>query len=287
MAPTATPARTRRAAPNANAVVPASLSHDDLMALLGQTGAVAQGGTEFKRLTLKAGVLETDDGDMFPPLKEKPSLTVRIVEPPVYYNGIFLSEKEINGSIDAGRIGRPELNGRFCRKYDDPAEQAKDNNPANAVYDELVRVTGARGSFKADMKVQIIPESGELTGDEPVYTLSMSTTSVFEWRGSSRDPEKGSVSDTNFMVRLAQFAVAKAAEAGGDEDAQKSAVLEALTALRLGGVVADVYLMRAENDDKTNQWWVISFDPIHIEVGTGAPALESGEDPSAADEIPF
>lgn len=283
MATTAT--RTRAAAPATTAVVPASLSHDDLMALLGQAGAVAQGG-EFHRLTLKGGVLETDDGQMFPPRKDAPSLTVRIVRPPVYYNAIFLSDKPENGSFDAGEIGRDDLNGRFTRKYDDPNEQANDQNPANAIYDEVVRLTGQKGSFKADVQVQIVPESGVLTGDEPIYTLTLSTTSVFEWRGSSRNQDGGSVSEKNFMVKLAELALTQAVEAGGDETAQKTAVLNALTSLRVGGVVADVSLLRAEDDKKTRTWWVVSFTPVHIEPADGgaAPALPAGE---SAGDVPF
>lgn len=284
--------RSRTTASAQTAVVPASLSHDDLMALLGQTGAVAQGG-EFHRLNLKAGVLETDDGDMFPPKQERdgtplPSLTVRIVTPPVYYNALFLSADEKNGAVDAGRIGRDDLNGRFCRKYDDPAEQQRDQNPANEIYDDLVRATGNRGSFKGDMQVQILPESGQFTGDETIYTLTLSTTSVFEWRGSSRDGgEKGSVSDTNFIVRLAQFAIEQAKEAGADETGQKQAVLNALTALRLGNVVADIYLVRAVSEkDKSMTWWVISFVPVHVESGEDAPALDSGSE-TTGDEVPF
>jgi hypothetical protein len=268
------------------AVIPQALSNDDLMALLGQTGAVAQAQGEFHRMSLKAGILETDDGEMFAPKKNGPSLTVRIVKPPVYYNAFFLSETEENGAIDARRIGRPDLNGRFVRKYDDPAEQAANTNPANDAYDLVAQETGQRGSFKADVQVQIVPEDGQMTGEETIYTLTLSTTSVFEWRGSSREPSAGSVSDENFIVKLAKLAVAQAIESGADETAQKTAVLNAMTALRLGGVIADVYLLRAEDDKKTRTWWVISFVPVHIEPATEQPALASGE-PETGDDVPF
>lgn len=281
----ATATKTRAAAPAANAVVPASLSHDDLMALLGQTGAIAQQQNDYHRMKLNGGVLETDDGQMFPPRKEGPAVTLRIVSPPKYYNAIFLSNNGENGSFDAGEIGRDDLNGRFTRKYDDPSAQAEDNNPANAIYEDVVRASGQKGAFKADMEVQIVPDSGELTGDETIYTLTLSTTSVFEWRGSTRDQVGGSVSDKNFMVKLAELAVENAKAAGGTEDDQKRAILAALTSLRVGGVVANAHLLRAEDDKKTRTWWVISFTPIHIEPADGGatPALASGQ----TDEIPF
>jgi len=121
------------------AVIPAQISHDDLVALLQQAGAVAQSSSDFHRIKLAAGVLETDDGEMFPPVKDGPSLTVRIVSPPVYYNAFYLDEGGKDGAIDASDYGRPDLNGRFCRKYDDPAAQAADNNPANELYDATRR----------------------------------------------------------------------------------------------------------------------------------------------------
>lgn len=278
----ASPPKTKTRATPETAVVPASLSHEDLMALLGQAGAVAHSQSEYHRMTLKAGILETDDGEMFPPRKDGPTLTVRIVTPPVYYNAFFLGEREDDGAFDASRVGRADLNGRFTRKYDDPTAQAADTNPANEVYDQVATLSGKKGTFKADIQLQIVPASGELTGDETVYTLSLSTTSVFEWRGSSKEPDKGSVSDTNFIVRLAQLAIADAVEAKATEDEQKVAVLNAMTSLRLGGVVADVYLLRAENDKKT-VWTVISFDPIHIEsietLGTDKQLTAGDDDP--------
>jgi len=278
-------ARTARGTvPADKAVVAATLNHDELMKLLGGMGEVAQQGTEFHRMSLKAGVLTTDDGEIYPPRNKAPSVTVRIVEPPVYYNAFFLSKDELNGAIDAGRVGRDDMNGRFCRKYDDPARQAADTNEANAIFDDIARETGQRGSFKADLKVQIVPEDGQMTGEETIYTLTLPTTSIFEWRGSSRDQTAGAVSDYNFIVKLAAKAAADASEAGGDEDAQKVAVVNAMKALRLGGVIADVYLYLTANEAKTRDWWIISFDPIHIESPDSLVALNAGD---TGDDVPF
>lgn len=278
MTTAATPAKGRaRTAPPTTAIAPAALSREDLLALLGQQGAIAQPTNDFHRMKLDGGILTTDDGEIFPPRKDGPALRVRIVSPPKYYNAIFLSEKQDDGSFDARRIGRGELNGRFTRKYDDPNDQAADTNPANAIFDEVAAASGLRGQFKADIEVQIVPESGEMTGDETVYTLALSTTSIFEWRGSARNPTGGTVSETNFMVELAEFAQESAAETGVDP---AFAVLAALTSLKLGGVVADVYLLRATNPDNNQTWTVIHFTPVHIEPADGgAPALTAGDVP--------
>lgn len=272
----ATPTTRGKAKATPSAIVPATLSHEDLMALLGAHGAVAQPQNDFHRMKLDGGVLVTDDGELFPPQKNAPSVRLRIVKPPVYYNAIFLTDKGTDG-FNAAQIGRGDLNGRFTRKYDDPNEQAADTNPANEVYDQVSAALGGRGQFKGDLLVQIVPPSGEMTGDETVYTLSLSTTSIFEWRGSARNPEGGTVSDKNFMVRLGEFAINAAVEAGVEADQIPRHVVDALTSLRLGGVVADVYILRASNPDNGQSWPVLSFVPVYVEPPDGAPALTAGD----------
>ena len=286
MAPAKTATRGATVAAD-KAVVTQSLSHEELMALLGQTGEVAQASSEFHRMKLNGGILETDDGEMFAPKKDGPAVTLRIVKPPVYYNAFYLTEDTTNGGFNAATIGRGDMNGRFSKRYDDPAEQAADTNQANDIYDEVAAATGKRGDFKGDLQVQIVPPDGQMTGDETIYTLTLSTTSVFERRGSTRDQNSGSVSETNFIVKLAQKAAADAAEAGGDVTAQKKAVLDAMTSLRLGGVLADVYPLRAQDEKGTRTWWVLAWVPVHIEPPDGgAPALGAGltTDP---DDVPI
>lgn len=281
------------------AVIPASLSSDELLALLKQADMVPKGSdSNFRRMSLVSGSLVTDPGqpdeEKWPPTKRGPVMTVRIVKPPVYYSSFYLDEKEENGSIDARRIGRPDLNGKFVKKYDDPAEQSADEWSNVEVYDDLCKATGRRGSFKADIQLQIMPESGEFTGDEPIYTLSLSTTSALDFRGTTKNPEGGVAQEKNFIVQLAELAANQAVEAGADKTGVAQAVLSAMTSLRLGGVVAEIYLTLQSNEDKSRTWTVVSFRPIHIEQITGetAPALNEG-DPVAAgpetnsDDIPF
>lgn len=284
------------AAPRASKAVavaaPENLSHDALMALLQQSGMAQTPSSDFRRLRLDNGTLVALDSqgevlEMFPPKFQGktplPAVTLRIVEPPKYYNAFWLDADESNGGFNADRIGRPELNKSFAKHYDDPADQAADKNPSNEVYDDIARATNKRGDFKADLKVQIVPASGQMTGDEPVYTLTLSASAAIDWRGSRKNQTGGVVQDKNFIVQLAEFAATAAAGAGGDQAAQAKAVLDAMTALRLGGVVADCYLLRASNEDGSRSWTVPAFVPVHIEYPDAAAALPAGDDPLATD----
>ena len=280
---------------------PSVLSAADLTALLQQSGNLSQPSSDFRRMRLDGGVLVTLDSqgeveDMFPPKVQKgvpqPSVTVRIVEPPIYYNAFWLGPEvnergEPTRAFDPNRIGRPELNKSFSKKYDDPGKQAEDNNPSNEVYDQIAAATGQRGDFRADIRLQIVPESGEMQGDEPVFTLTLSASAALDWRGTRKNPTGGVVQDQNFIVQLAQFAASAAAEAGGDAATQQKAVLDAMTALRLGGVVADIYLLRASNQDNSNTWTIPAFRPVHVEYGTEAPELTDGAAPASSDDIGF
>lgn len=276
------------------AMVPSSLTNEQLLAVLGQAGMLNAGGgdTQYHRMSLKGGSLKTDEGqpneETWPPAKNGPTMTVRIVKPPVYYNSFFCDETEKNRSVDARRVGRPDLNGRFVKKYDDPEEQRADEWANVDVYDDLCALTKSRGQFKADIQVQIMPEDGNFTGEEPVYTLTLSTTSALDWRGSSKNPSAGIVQDENFIVQLAQLA--KAAAEGIEDETKK--ILDAMTVLRMGGVIAEVYLVQAKSEtDASIVWTVIAFKPIHIEWDylSDGPALEAGEQTLTAnsDDIPF
>lgn len=270
---------------------PTTLSTADLMATLQQSGMVQTSQSTFRRMRLDNGVLVAYDSqgevvEQFPPRykgKEPlPAVTLRIVEPPVYYNAFWLGAEfddkgQPTGATDPNRIGRPDLNKTFSKHYDDPNKQAEDKNPSNEVYDLLCAATGSRGGFKADVQVQIVPDSGELTGDEPIYTLTLSSSSALDWRGTRKNPTGGTVQEKNFIVQLAEMAVEQAVEAGADAHGQQKAVLDAMTALRLGGVVADTYLLRDQNTDGSRSWTVIAFKPVHIEFPETVAALSDPE----------
>jgi hypothetical protein len=280
-----------------NAVVPTTLDNEELLKLLGDAKMLPSAGEgNFRRMSLKGGSLVTDPGqpdeESWPPTRKGPTMTVRIVKPPIYYNAFFLSSEEKNGSIDANRIGRPDLNGKFVKKYDDPAEQAADDWANVDAYDALVQATnGNRGQFKGDIQLQILPEDGEFKGDEPIYTLTLSSSSAIDFRGTRKNQSGGVVQEKNFIVQLAELAQQQAIEAGAGIEDIPQAILNAMTAFRLGGVVAEIYLIvTTSQKDPSISWTVIAFKPIYIESGSEQAALPSGEGDDLTidpDDLPF
>ena len=281
------------------AVVPATLSPEELQALLSQAGMTPTPSGSFHRMSLKNGILITDPGqpneESWPPARKGPTMTVRIVKPPVYYTQYFLDTREQNGALNPLRIGRPDLDKRFVKKYDNPEEQAADEWSNFEVWDEVVaaaKEAGIKAKFVADIKLQILPDDGEFKGDEPVYTLTLSTTSALDFRGTSRNPSGGVVQEKNFITQLGELAVAQAIEGGETDKGQLSvAVLRAMTALEAGGVVAEIYLTQTSNPDNPSQTWtVVAFVPVFIGEAEQAPALTSGVDDTLSDDpdgIPF
>lgn len=263
---------------------------EEMQALLQQAGMQSAPSSNFRRMKMDGGTLLALDAsgeieEQFPPRfkgkEPQPAVTLRIVEPPQYYNAFWCDTDTSRGGFDASAIGHPEINKSFVRKWDDEANQTKDNNPNNAYYAEIAQYTGKRGDFRGDLKVQIVPETGEMTGEETVYSLSLSASACLDWRGTSKNPRAGVVQDTCFIVQLAEKAVLDAMEAGTDPNQR---VLDAMTALRLGSVVADVYLLRASNTDGSVTWTIPAFKPVHIDYGDETPALSSGE---PSDDVGF
>lgn len=256
---------------------PTTLSNDELTALLQQAGwAEQRTGEAPTRLKLDGNMLVTPDGEMFlynPKHPTIPAMVVRIVKPPEEYWGMYISE------ANAAAFGDPSLGNTFSKSYVVadagrriwPSDQAFDALKAANLFDEYGKPV--KPSWKADMELQIIPDDGQLKGDEIIYTLTLSTTSLIEFKGTSRAPEAGSVSDMNFIRKLSLFAIEN------DESGNPTtAVLNALTSLTLGGVAAEVRIARAENKEKGMSWSVIVFSPIHIEpMQQGDRLLKPGE----------
>lgn len=264
--------------PSTAVAVATDMTSEELTALLQEAGwAEKPSSDSLPRVKLDANTLSTPDGNMYvynPAKPSVPAATVRIVKPPEEYNAIWIDDEV------ARQFGRSDLAGTFSKKFFQP-DADRQVWPSDEAYDELRTrndIIDAKGepikpSWKADMQIQFFPESGLLTGDEQVYVLTLSTTSLIEFKGTSRAPDEGSVSDVNFIRKLALFALKTA-----DQKNQRTAVLDAMTGLSIGHVAADVRILRGENKELGRSWPVISFEPIHIEpLDEESQLLEAGE----------
>lgn len=261
------------------AQVAKELSQEELNKLLQGAGYASPPSERAARLKLDGQVfVASDTGDMYvynPKQPSVPAFTARIVKPVEDYMAIFIDDSIARG------FEREDLAGTFSKSYFQ-ANPDRRTWPSDDVYDELARRTDLldkdgkplKPSWKGDLLLQILPEDGTLTGEETQYILTLPTTSLIEFRGSSRDPEAGAISEFNFMQKLVRFAIA-----GADGIDPSKAVLDALTSYAMGGVVAEARVGRAESKERNQSWPVIIFDPIHIEpmvqgdnlIGSGDP----------------
>jgi hypothetical protein len=257
------------------------LSPAELTAFLQKAGyASAPSGDRIPRMSLTNGRLVTDDGEMFvynPSKPRIPALVARIVKPLEEYWAIYLSD------TNAGLIGRPELGNSFSKKYITP-DDSRRLWESDLAFDDIKSYPGLvdnfgkplKPSWKGDLLLQIVPESGKLTGEEPIYVLTLSTTSVIEFKGASKAPEKGVVSDFNFIQKLCQYAMDACTDRS--KEALQKAITGALTSYTMGGVVAEVRILPAENKDMGTTWSIVSFDPIHVEPFFENDLLADGTD---------
>lgn len=257
------------------------LTQDELNKLLQGAGYASAPGERQHRLNLKGQVFTASDtNEMYvynPKQPTVPAFTVRIVKPLEEYWAIWIDDNI------ARQFGRADLANTFSKNYITPNPDRR-LWPSDEAYDELKTHIGEyndqygnpmKAAWKADLLVQIVPEDGNLVGDETQYALTLSTTGVIEFRGTSKEVEKGAVSDLNFMQKLLRFGMEKAPE--GTE--KNRAVLDALSSYAMGGVVAEVRVAQMSNKEKNQTWTVPVFDPIHIEpmqqgdllVGSGNP----------------
>jgi hypothetical protein len=245
------------------------LSPEELTNLLQSSGwAEKSSGEAPVRMKLDGNMLTTPNGDMYvynPAKPAIPACVVRIVAPPEEYWGIW-----VDGQA-ARSVGIPEIENTFSKKYIVPNANRR-LWPSDEAFDAL-KAAGNKASWKGDILVQVIPEDGALKGDEPIYTLTLSTTSLIEFKGTSKTPAAGSVSEYNFITKLSMLAQEE------ETTNPTAAVMNALTSLTLGGVAAEVRILRAENKELGRSWSVVSFDPIHIEtMQEGDALLAPGED---------
>lgn len=269
----------------------------DFTAALRDAGflSAVSAGTDFNRIKVNGQNFEYN-GEIIASYNAKtkePALIVRIANPITEYQSMWFDK---DGEL-ARAVGRPGMAGKMCKShFEDPNEARRfamdgtscDTCPVHPFMpkDQLPpEADGKRCAWKADVDLYILDknEDGVLEEtDKTLYTMSMSTTGVIEFKGSSSKKSSalaGAVSEENFMVKLAKLGIQKWGEKG---------ILKALTYYQLGGVIAELRPLPASSNDGAFKYNVISFNPIEIlelEAPTALPGPDTED--SEDNDIPF
>lgn len=270
------------------AVAKQELSQADFTALLQGAGLIetSQGGINRVKLDGFAFRFGDDDIRLSNPKGPKPAFRARLLDVPVEYQAAWIDEKL------AHAIGRPNAAKSFCKSFFADERQARkfaeDGTSCQTCpigpfvkRSELpVEAEGKRCAWKGDVLFQLLDDEGAIS-DPTVWTLTMNTTSIIEFKGTGKDPVKGSVSDLNFMQKLLRFGkdLTEGDEMGG--------IQKVLTGLPLGAVIADCYSLPAQNEDGSIRWNVISWTPVDVIEVEAAPALTDGSPRVNGDDLPF
>lgn len=253
---------------------PAALSPEDITAILAKAGAVDEEQEEFFRIkTDGTNFVSDDDIWMTNPKTDEPAFTARLLGPPVQYQSKWF---DADAAYEAER---PEMANKFCKSYYDNPQENRERGTNGASCRDCIFKPFGDGSFKCswkgDIQFQIVPDDGVMVGDEIVWTMTLSTTGMMEWRGTRKNRTGGTATEKNFMHRLAELSLQKSVEWGLEPDA---AVIAGLTSLAGGGVAAEFRAIRVTNEQRGNTWTVPSLNPVHIELlGSNEPQIESGE----------
>lgn len=209
----------------------------------------------------------------------------RILDVPAEYQGVWLTPEL------ATIIGRPEDTNTYCKsRFGVEGEDRKFSHsgadcnrcPIGPYVrkDALPAGADTKCKWRGELSLQILDAQGQLS-DETVWTLDLPTTGMIEFKGIGREPQKGHIGEFNFTQLLARMG------AESNPENPQQGFMRALTALRLGGVIAEVRSVPTQSENGGNRYNVIQFKPVQIldvdAPAEGAPALESGN----SDDLPF
>lgn len=282
----ATPTRTAAS----NLPAPVALTNEDFTAALKTAGFIESGGGgEFHRIKVDGTTFYAGD-EMYisNPKTGAPAFLAQIVDSPIEYQANWFNED----GVLARALNRPEIAGKMCKShFEDPAqarEYAEDGTPCRScpinpfIKKDLlpVEAKGFKCSWRGDLQLRILSDEGTLV-DETIWTISLPTTGMIEFKGTSRDAEKGHVGELNFMQKLVRLGASLTPEQPSE------GLMKALTALRLGGVIAEVRSVPVQSPTG-NRYNVVQLTPIQIlDVTDANPALAAGTDTTETDDLPF
>lgn len=275
------------------ALAPAAMSRDDVTAALTQLGVIEANQSEFNRIKVEGATFIINDvPHISNPKTGAPAFRARLVEPPIEYQAAWLTQEAAN------YLNRPNAADSFCKSYfDEPNQRRKyseDGSSCEAcainpfVKREFLPIfadgPARKCQWKGDAKLQIVTtdKDGNASLEDPtIYTLSLSTTSMIEFKGTAREKVRGHIGDLNFVQKLADF--------GRDinPEAPAKGIADAFTALRIGAVIVDVSAVGAKSSDGARSYYVIRFEPVAILEADDLPALPAGGDDTLSDDLPF
>ena len=257
-------------------MVQSPLSPEEITAILAGMGAVDEEAEQFNRIKVDGtNFVSDDDIWMTNPQTNEPAFTARLLAPPVQYQSKWFDAES------AAYADRPDMaKGGFCKShYDNPQENREFGTNGASCRACVFNPFGDgsdKCSWKGDVQFQIIPDDGVMQGDETVWTITLSTTGMIEWRGTRKNQTGGTATDKNFMHRLAELSLQMSPEWGLEPNA---AIMQGLTSLNGGGVAAEFRAIRVTNEKSGRTWSVPSLNPVHIELLTAdeTEQIESGE----------
>lgn len=256
---------------------------DDIDKVMQGTGAVEAPRESFNRIKVDGPNLVAEDNAWQTPVRgDGPALIARIVSPPNQYQAKWFTAAE------AERVDRPSIAESFCKSHTDiPAqarEYAEDGTSCRACpFSPFERNVPNKCSWKGDLRIQPFPEGDdpELTGDEPIYLLTLATSAMFKWAGPSRDGE------TNFITELGKFAIINAQELYDVEvttNEQADAIgKRAVGDLNAGLVAAEIRSVKQVNEQYGREWYIPVLTPIHIEKDDQPAQVTAPENVEALD----
>jgi hypothetical protein len=260
-----------------------TLTPDEITAILAEAGAIDEQQETFLRLKVDGtNFVSDDDIWMSNPKTGEPAFTARILNNPVQFQAMWFDDGKQKGiDPDWVRYERPDMvGGGYCKSYFDNPQEARETGTNGAscrdcMCNPFQKKVRPKCGWKGDLQLQMIPEDGVMKGDEPVVTLTLSTTGMIQWRGTAQSKQGGSAPDTfNFQYLLAELAIAKSGEWGLSVP---EAINAALTSLVGGGVAAEWRIHRVTNEESGNTWSVPAATPVHIELLKDEPQIEDGK----------
>jgi len=261
-------------------------SNDDITRKLQELGLIQKSTSDINRIKVD-GLTFTVGDEMYVsnPKTKAPAFRARLMGAPIEYQARWLDSSLANA------IGRAQDADTFCKSYFEEANQARNFSESGAPCRTCqvspfckkealpAQAEGQRCSWRADIQLQVLDNTGAIS-DPTVWTLTLPTTGVIEFKGTNRDPEKGHVSEYNFMQKLARFGM------DCNPDNPNRGLMEAVTGMSVGAVIVDVRAVQTQSQDGSRRYNVIVFDPVDIIKLDETPALGDGADDNG-DNLPF